>query len=122
MRDKITGKYVVAGSFHWPTSSFHWPTSHRKGPPCAYENAREAGARLGAGAASLRILGGDANATDTAGGGKWSLLINGGYPGVSGESTVTFDSGDRADRAVTGHDRSSLSYSDHRAIKARIHY
>ena len=115
------------------------------------------------------MLGGDANATDGAGGGKWSLLINGerggslgyrdvvystclghgdcmarqwtirgrsrrridflfarkpggGYPGVSGESTVTFDSGDRADRAVTGHDRASLSYSDHRAIKARIHY
>ena len=90
LRDKITGKYVVAGSFHWPTSSFHWPTSHRKGPPCAYENAREAGARLGAGAASLRILGGDANATDTAGGGKWSLLINGERGGRLGYRDVVY--------------------------------
>lgn len=160
LHDKIAHKTIVAGTFHWPTKNRH-------GPACAAENAREAAQHMGQGNAALRILGGDANATTTSAGGRWSALINGerggalgyrdvvyatcmghgdciarqwtighkrridflftrksggGYPGISGEATVSFNAGDRADRQVTGHDRADRDYSDHRAIKARIHY
>jgi len=47
---------------------------------------------------------------------------NGGMPFVGAEHTVTFDEGDQADLTVTGTDRQDRSYSDHRAVRARIHY
>ncbi|HEY0699597.1 MAG TPA: hypothetical protein VGD43_17505 [Micromonospora sp.] len=46
----------------------------------------------------------------------------GGMPFVGAEHTVTFDEGDAADIAVTGDDRTDRNYSDHRAVRARIHY
>ncbi|WP_162907490.1 hypothetical protein [Allorhizocola rhizosphaerae] len=46
----------------------------------------------------------------------------GGMPFVGAEHTVTFAEGDQADIQVTGTDRQDRSYSDHRAIRARVHY
>lgn len=47
---------------------------------------------------------------------------NGDMPFTGAEHTVTFNEGDRADEAVTGSDNTDRDYSDHRAVRARIHY
>ncbi|SCL31361.1 hypothetical protein GA0074692_3098 [Micromonospora pallida] len=47
---------------------------------------------------------------------------DGSMPMTGAEHTVTFTEGNQADIAVTGSDRQDRSYSDHRAIRARIHY
>ncbi|MGH3736638.1 MAG: hypothetical protein ACRDT6_13655 [Micromonosporaceae bacterium] len=47
---------------------------------------------------------------------------SGGMPFTGAEHTVTFNEGDAADLQFTGDDRSDRDYSDHRAVRARIHY
>lgn len=47
---------------------------------------------------------------------------SGGLPTTSAFHTITFNEGDAADLAETGTDRADRSYSDHRAVMARIHY
>jgi hypothetical protein len=46
---------------------------------------------------------------------------NGKRPKVGAEATVTFDAADEAGNHVTGSDN-KLNYSEHRAIRARVHY
>ncbi|MFG1779573.1 hypothetical protein ACGFIR_25335 [Micromonospora sp. NPDC049051] len=41
---------------------------------------------------------------------------------MGAEHTITFNEGDAADKKYTGSDNADLSYSDHRAIRARVHY
>lgn len=47
---------------------------------------------------------------------------SGSMPAVTDSHTVTFNEGDAADNAATGTDRGDMSYSDHRALRARVHY
>ncbi|MGH3646773.1 MAG: hypothetical protein ACRDTM_06320 [Micromonosporaceae bacterium] len=47
---------------------------------------------------------------------------SGGMPFTGAEHTVTFNEGDAADIEFTGNDRTDRDYSDHRAVRARIHY
>jgi len=49
-------------------------------------------------------------------------LSGGRLPFVGSEHTITFNEGDAADLAQTGSDNADLSYSEHRAVMARIHY
>jgi hypothetical protein len=52
----------------------------------------------------------------------WARRDDGGLPTFGAEHTVTFNEGDAADLAVTGSDNGSLDHSQHRAVKARVHY
>lgn len=47
---------------------------------------------------------------------------NGAMPPVGAEHTVTFDEADAAAARFEGSDHRGLHYSDHRAIRARVHY
>jgi hypothetical protein len=47
---------------------------------------------------------------------------DGTMPQMTYSHTVTFNEGDAADLEVTGTDRRDRSYSDHRAIRVRVHY
>ncbi|CAM3178683.1 hypothetical protein [Stackebrandtia soli] len=47
---------------------------------------------------------------------------NGTMPKVTAAHTITFNQGDDADKKLTGGDRTDRDYSQHRAIRARIHY
>lgn len=148
LRDKAARRNVAVGTIHWPTGK-------KDGPPCAGHNAKESVKNLAkTSGASMRIMGGDANTTpggwyrsvtgrykfrDAAGAGKWTIKTNGnrrridflfghvpkGLPLIIQPSTITFDSGDRAAKRVTGHDNGrdpSGNYSDHRAQRALIWY
>lgn len=46
----------------------------------------------------------------------------GGLPAVTAVHTVGFEEAGRADAFYTGGDRADRHYSDHRAVRARIHY
>ncbi|NGN65491.1 hypothetical protein G5C51_16500 [Streptomyces sp. A7024] len=46
----------------------------------------------------------------------------GGLPATSDAHTVTWDEGDAADKQLTGDDRADMNYSDHRAVRVRVHY
>ncbi|MFP2923928.1 hypothetical protein ACLESO_01675 [Pyxidicoccus sp. 3LG] len=56
------------------------------------------------------------------GGGRIDFLFFDAPARSSTGHTVTYDEGDAADRKFTGNDDAGLSYSGHRAIRARIHY
>lgn len=47
---------------------------------------------------------------------------DGSRPQMTDGHTVTFNEGDAADLEVTGTDRQDRSYSDHRAVRVRVHY
>jgi hypothetical protein len=46
----------------------------------------------------------------------------GSRPSVTDAHTITFNEGDAADLAATGSDRGDRNYSDHRAVRAQVHY
>jgi hypothetical protein len=79
LKDRLNGKYVNVGSFHWPTTN-------SGGAPCVDLNRIEAALALanldrhrptGQNEASLRILGGDANAVTTADNHWWTRMTAG---------------------------------------------
>jgi hypothetical protein len=158
LTDRVNGRRVTA-------ASFHWSTGRSGGPPCAPRNVRTSSRHLGRdGAASLQVMGGDANVTAN-GGRNWYALANGdsggrlglrdvtfaacggapacisrnwtvggrsridflfarkpgGLPAVTAQHTITFGEAGRAARRVTGGD-DAAGYSDHRSVRARIHY
>jgi hypothetical protein len=56
LNDRITGQDVTAASIHWPTGTWH-------GPECAAENMKEANEAVDRLGGTLKIVGGDTNAT-----------------------------------------------------------
>jgi hypothetical protein len=46
----------------------------------------------------------------------------GGMPAITAVHTVTFEEAGRADAHYTGSDHADRHYSDHRAVRARVHY
>lgn len=66
-----------------------------------------------------------ANSTNGSGTSRIDYLFAakpGSVPKVTATHTIGFDEGDAADRQVTGTDRADRRYSDHRAVRARVHY
>jgi hypothetical protein len=134
LRDTVTKEDVTVASIHWPTGKWH-------GPDCAAENMKEADETVDRLGGTLKIVGGDTNAT-TGAANWWKKARGYGF-----RDPIAEKCGDRicppehdttanhridfllvksghgfSDVATVTDDMAGGTYSGHRAVTAHVNY